>query len=131
MLNRALRYKDDFDTFASRYKDLRPLALTEDDWVSVNIVSTWLVKFHRATTQMLATKQPMLSSTHAVFRGLQDQLKAALCTLPDTSPPQIKKGILNAHRKLSDYYYKFNQSPFYTWAARKYLYFSPNYSTYN
>ena len=31
--------------------------------------------------------------------------------------PRIKASLLEAHRKLSDYYYKYDQSPFYTWAA--------------
>jgi hypothetical protein len=30
----------------------------------------------------------------------------------------LRNGLLEAHRKLSEYYYKFDQSPFYTWAAR-------------
>ncbi|KAK0454239.1 hATC-domain-containing protein [Desarmillaria tabescens] len=32
-------------------------------------------------------------------------------------PPELKKGLLDAHCKLSDYYYKYDESPFYTWAA--------------
>jgi len=30
---------------------------------------------------------------------------------------KVKAGLLNAHKKLSDYYYKYDQSPFYTWAT--------------
>ena len=30
---------------------------------------------------------------------------------------KIKTGLLDAHRKLSDYYYKFNHLPLYTWSA--------------
>ena len=66
---------------------------------------------------MSATKTPMLSTTHAVFRGLQDDLKSILRDLPLSVPLSIKKGLTDAHRKLSDYYYKYDESPFYTWAA--------------
>jgi len=33
----------------------------------------------------------------------------------------LKKGLLDAHLKLSEYHYRFDQSPFYTWAACKLL----------
>jgi hypothetical protein len=60
----------------------------------------------------------MLSSTHAIFRGLQDQLKAILTELPDRTSPQLILGLTDAYTKLSDYYYKYDESPLYTWAAR-------------
>jgi len=83
------------------------------------MVSSWLKSFRSATTQMSATKVPMLSTTHAIFRGLQDDIKMILHGLPATVPWAIKKGLLDAHEKLSDYYHKFDESPFYTWAACK------------
>lgn len=79
----------------------------------------WLEIFRAATTQMSATKTPMISTTHAIFRGLQDKLKAILGSLPDDVTPGVRSGILKAHRKLSDYFYKFDESPYYTWAASK------------
>ena len=66
---------------------------------------------------MSATKVPMLSTTHAIFRGLQDDIKTILCNLPDSVSLNIKAGLTDAHRKLSDYYYQYDTSPFYTWAA--------------
>ncbi|KAK0449650.1 uncharacterized protein EV420DRAFT_1646973 [Desarmillaria tabescens] len=66
---------------------------------------------------MSTTTKPMLSTTHAIFRGLQDDVKKIIATLPPTTPPKLKKGLLDAHHKLSDYYYKYDDSPFYTWAA--------------
>ncbi len=63
----------------------------------------------------------MLSSTYTVFRGLQSHLRDILRNLPDSVSPQIKNGLVEAHRKLSDYYYKFDESPLYTWAARKFI----------
>jgi hypothetical protein len=59
----------------------------------------------------------MLSTTHAIFRGLQEHIKQIYRDLPGSIPPKIKAGLLDAHKKLSDYYYKYDQSPFYTWAA--------------
>jgi hypothetical protein len=67
---------------------------------------------------MSATKVPMLSTTHAIFRGLQDDIKNILYDLPNSVLPKIKLGLTDAHRKLSDYYYQFDASPFYMWAAR-------------
>jgi hypothetical protein len=59
----------------------------------------------------------MLSTTHAVFRGLQDEIKYILHNLPNSVLPSIKIGLTDAYRKLSDYYYEYDASPFYTWAA--------------
>ncbi|KAF8065127.1 hypothetical protein FPV67DRAFT_1373373, partial [Lyophyllum atratum] len=69
--------------------------------------------FRAATTQMSATKTPMVSTTHAIFRGLQDDLKTILRDLPAGVAPEIKQGLTDAHGKLSDYYTKFDESPFY------------------
>ena len=70
-------------------------------------------------TEMSTTKAPMLSTTHAIFRGLQDNIKEILRSLPNSVSPGIKLGLMDAHRKLSDYYYKYDASPFYIWAACK------------
>ena len=83
------------------------------------MVTSWLKSFRAATTQMSTTKVPMLSTTHAIFRGLQDDIKDIIRNLPATVSPSVKFGLLDAHRKLSDYYHKYDESPFYTWAARK------------
>lgn len=61
----------------------------------------------------------MLSTAHAIFRGLQDEVCNTLRSLPDSTSPMIKNGLLGAHQKLSEYYYRFDLSPFYLWAARK------------
>ncbi|KAG5649577.1 hypothetical protein H0H81_003023 [Sphagnurus paluster] len=59
----------------------------------------------------------MLSTTHAIFRGLQAVIKDALSDLPIDTSPKLVAGLTDAHRKLSDYYYKFDESPLYTWAT--------------
>ena len=59
----------------------------------------------------------MLSTTHAVFRSLQDELREIIRDLPDSVPPSLKQGLTDAHRKLSDYYYKIDTSPYYLWSS--------------
>jgi hypothetical protein len=61
----------------------------------------------------------MLSSTHAIFKGLQDELKKHLTELPQSAPLQLRRGLINAHRKLSDYFYTIDKSPYYLWSASK------------
>ncbi|KAJ7101789.1 hypothetical protein C8R44DRAFT_887971 [Mycena epipterygia] len=66
---------------------------------------------------MSTSKRPMLSYTHAIFRDLQEDLRLSLKQLPFSTSSVLRNGLLEAHRKLSDYYYKMDQSPYYTWAA--------------
>ncbi|TDL19646.1 hypothetical protein BD410DRAFT_841991 [Rickenella mellea] len=66
---------------------------------------------------MSATKHVTLSTTHSVFRSLQESLKENLTKLPVNAPPHLKNGLLAAHRKLSDYFNKFDDSPYYVWAS--------------
>ncbi|KAF8801337.1 hypothetical protein BYT27DRAFT_7115381, partial [Phlegmacium glaucopus] len=113
----VLDYHDTIDSFVSRNKDLHAFELSKTDWESIRLMTSWLKSFQAATTEMSTTKIPMLSTTHAIFRGLQDDIKNILCNLPDSVSPNIKVGLTDAHRKLSDYYYQYNVSPFYTWAA--------------
>ncbi|KAJ7030511.1 hypothetical protein C8F04DRAFT_961455, partial [Mycena alexandri] len=114
---RALKYRTAINQFIANNRDLRSVELTMEDWDAVSMVSDWLLNFRAATTEMSATSRPMLSSTHCIFCGLQKTLKNKLAALPDNSPEELVEGLTNAHRKLSDYYYKFDQSPFYIWAA--------------
>jgi hypothetical protein len=90
------------------------------DWTAIKTVTDWLRDFRSATSEMSRTSRPMLSSTHSTFRGLQKTLKEKLTALPNTAPPELVEGLTKAHRKLSDYYWKYDQSPFYIWAARRF-----------
>ncbi|KAI0282624.1 hypothetical protein BC826DRAFT_864166, partial [Russula brevipes] len=117
MLHMSLDYCDTIDSFVSRNKDLHVLKLSNADWESIKLVTLWLKSFRSATTEMSATKVPMLSTTHTIFRGLQEDIKSILCDLPNSVSPKIKHGLVDAHRKLSNYYYHYDESPFYTWAA--------------
>jgi hypothetical protein len=121
MPGRALDYRNTIDCFVSRNKDLHALELSNTDWESLKLVTSWLKSFRSATTQMSATKVPMVSTTHAIFRGLQEDIKNILRNLSNSVSPSIKLGLTDAHRKLSDYYYQFDASPFYTWAARMWI----------
>jgi hypothetical protein len=117
---RALDFKAVVDDFVSLHKDLHALELSDTEWDAIGQVANWLKLFRAATTEMSRTKEPMLLSTHVIFCGLQEHLCKIICKLPPTTHPKIKDGLLAAHRKLSDYYYRFDQSPFYTWAASTY-----------
>ena len=105
-------------------RDLRDLELSEDEWSLIRLVAGWLEKFRDATTQMSAIHQPMLSHTHAIFHGLQEHLRESIRNLPTGIDGCIRDGIVAAHHKLSEYYYRFDQSPFYIWAARESVPFS-------
>ncbi|KAF8058568.1 hypothetical protein FPV67DRAFT_1368799, partial [Lyophyllum atratum] len=79
----ALDYRPVMDSFASRNKDLRlKYELSDADWQAITLVADWLKSFRAATAQMSATTKPMLYTTLAIFRGLQDELKSILRTLP-------------------------------------------------
>ena len=78
ILGCALDYCQAIDSYASRNRDLHPYKIYEEEWTSISMVSSWLKSFCSATTQMSATKVPMLSTTHAIFCGLQDDIKMIL-----------------------------------------------------
>jgi hypothetical protein len=117
-IGRALEYQNEIDDFVGCNRDLRALELAKNEWDAITQVAHWLGAFRSATTQMSTSKQSMLSTTHAIFRGLQEHVQQIYRDLPMSTSPRIKASLLEAHRKLSDYYYKYDQSPFYTWAAR-------------
>ena len=96
---------------------MRKYELSEADWRAIKLVENWLHCFAEATTVMSGTKHNTLSSVHAVFRGLQDEVRKFLIALPSSAPSELKSGLQAAHKKLSDYFYKFDTSPFYTWSA--------------
>ncbi|KAG6808229.1 hypothetical protein H0H92_004971 [Tricholoma furcatifolium] len=67
MLRHALDYRKSIDSFVCRYKDLRHLELSDEDWNAITLVASWLKSFRSTTSQMSATKNPMLSTTHAIY----------------------------------------------------------------
>jgi hypothetical protein len=104
LAGRALDFHDDVDTFVCHYRDLRSLELSDEDWHAISQVTQWLKAFRSATVAMSQTKEPMLSTVHAIFHGLQDHIRSILRELPDTISPELKAGLVAAHSKLSDYY---------------------------
>ena len=119
LIGRALDYRPIVDSFAHVHRDLWQYSLSNEEWEAIELVAEWLKCFRTATTQMSATRTPMLSTTHTIFRGLQEDIRNILSDLPDTASPSLKKGLTDAHLKLSDYYYKIDASPFYLWSLRK------------
>ena len=118
MLRRTIDYRSVVDDFVAKNRELRKYELQDEDWGAIELVAQWLKAFRSATTQMSTTKSPMLSWTHAIFRGLQDSIRDSIRALPNDTMPILREGLLNAHRKLSDYYGKSDESPYYTWAPR-------------
>jgi hypothetical protein len=125
---RALDFRKPILNYVNENEDLAEYALTPSEWTALKQVSDWLKSYRYATTKMSTTKQPMLSTTHAVFRWLQDELKAAIAALPSTADPALLEGLVAAHRKLSDYFSKFDESRYYSWATRLfYLFFCAHF----
>ncbi len=118
-IGRAIDFREVIDNYVSRIRELRHLELSTTDWTAIKLVMGWLKTFRSATTQMSTTKISMLSSMHTIFRGLQDHLKDVLRTLPEDISPRLRNGVIAAHDKLSEYYYKYDELPLYTWAAHK------------
>ena len=117
-IGRALWHCKTINTFVYRHEKLIQYHITKEDWKAIKTKTQWLGSFHLATTQMSTTKMLMLSSTHAIFCGLQAELKDALHNTHGLTP-QLIQGLTDAHQRLSNYYYKFNDSPFYLWASHR------------
>ncbi|KAG2110194.1 hypothetical protein BD769DRAFT_1365184 [Suillus cothurnatus] len=104
-------------TSLQRLVTFRQYELSDADWARIELIMQWLKSFHPATTQMSTTKCPMLSSAHAIFHGLQESFQEDLAELPDSAPVKLWSALTSAHCKLSDYYFKVDESPFYVWAS--------------
>ena len=105
------------DGFVAKNKDLCKFKMHTNDWDALVLVAQWLESFRSATTQMSTIKWPMLSSTHTICRGLQESLCKSLRNLPNNTLPQLKLGLLRAHRKISDNYNKIGDSPYHMWSS--------------
>lgn len=117
----ALNYQTEFDDYVGRHCTLWDLELDKAKWDAITLVQDWLTLFCKATTEMSTTKQPMLSMALAIFCRLQDHLCDIMRVLPNNSPAQLWQGLIDAHEKLSEYYYCIDKSPFYTWATCMFL----------
>ena len=108
------------DSFVAKDKDIWENELSHADWSAIALMTDWLKSFRSATTQMSATKRATLSFTHAIFRGLQESVRNTLRNLPANSSLKLKHAIMQAHRKLSDYFYKFDESYFCIWSSSEF-----------
>jgi hypothetical protein len=93
----AVDYQDIIDNFIAKNCDLHAYKLCADDWDAIMLVTQWLKSFRSATTQMSTKKHSMLSSTHAIFRRLQDDVRNSLAALPDSAPAVLRMGLMKAH----------------------------------
>lgn len=107
-------FSKEIDDFVGWNRDLQALELDADDWSAISQVASWLKAFRSATTEMSWAKEPMLSTMHAIFHGLQDHICLTLTELPDSAPIQLRDSLLEAHKKLSEYNYWSDESPYYT-----------------
>ena len=120
-LGHTLLFQKEVDDFVGHNCELCFLEMDEHEWEAIHQVADWLKMFRSATTQMSSLKgSSILSTTHAIFRGLQEHLRDIIRFLPASAPAKTRSTLLDAYAKLSDYYYQYDQSPFYTWSARKY-----------
>ncbi|KAI9429582.1 hypothetical protein F5148DRAFT_990644, partial [Russula earlei] len=71
--------------------------LSDTDWESFTLVTSWLTSIQAATIKMSATKIPMLSMMHAIFCGLQDDIENILCDLPNSVLTRIKLSLTDVH----------------------------------
>lgn len=118
---RAFQYKKQISDYIAQEPELMEFDLTAVDWQAIELISRWLYLFREATTQMSATQHNTLASVHGIFIGLQEEVKRQLLNLPITTPPELRKALLSAYCKLSDYFFMIDQSPFYLWACRMFL----------
>ncbi|KAJ6506039.1 hypothetical protein DFH09DRAFT_943418 [Mycena vulgaris] len=117
-LGRALQFRRPIFNYVVKDSDLREHELTSDEWKALEMVTGWLKAFRSATTQMSATKQPMPTLFSVASNSTS---KPSSKSFPDNADPALKEGLVNAHRKLSDYFTKFDESRYCTWAARSFV----------
>jgi len=115
-LGRAIDFRDAINSYTSQSSDLQEFCLTDEDWENIIMVTSWLKLFRSATVQMSATKTPMLSKALELMQDLEAHLKDTIINLPWNVSTHIRDALVAPHGKLSEYYYKFDESPFYTWS---------------
>jgi hypothetical protein len=120
---RALDHRGPINVYVSKDcaagGELRQCMLEDSEWEALVMVSSWLKIFREATVLMSTTKRPMLSSTHAIFRGLQARLQDIITGLPSDVELELRDGLVASHLKLSEYFAKFDESAYCLWACRE------------
>ncbi|KIJ41802.1 hypothetical protein M422DRAFT_171816, partial [Sphaerobolus stellatus SS14] len=115
-LTLSLDYRSEIDSFVAKNKDIRQYELAANDWDAIALATGWLKAFRSATTQMSATKHTTYSSQHAVLKGLQDHIAEQIRLLPAATSPKVCEALIACHRKLSDYLFKIDMSPYPIWS---------------
>jgi hypothetical protein len=105
------------NAYTAKLKELRQYELAPEEWDIIVVVTDWLLVFRKATTAMSATRVPMLSSTHATLKGLQDKLKKELAKLSNKTSTEVRSALIDAHNKLGEYFFKIDASPYPVWAS--------------
>lgn len=121
LLGRAIHNQDAINRYAQSQGELVDCQVSPADWEALGHVREWLSDFRAATTMMSTTSKPMLSQTHHIFRGLEKSVQGTIANLSPDANGTLKTALIDAHTKLSDYYYKFDVSPYYLWAAHMFL----------
>jgi hypothetical protein len=97
---------------------LRRFELSSDEWEAIRIVSLWLATFQQATTIMSSSKaSSSLSQVLAAFLGLRDSIVHNMEDIPQGTHEELRRGLVEARGKLTDYLTKLSSSPYYMWAA--------------
>ena len=134
LLEHASEYHEVIYSFVMHweFKDtLQKCELTPEEWQAIDLVEKWLCTFRDATLEMSSSKHVTLSKVHAIFKTLQFTSTSVLLKLPDNAPIKLRTGLISALHKLSDYYYKFDQSPYYIWASSESKLPNPNTVSYS
>jgi len=79
----VLDYQLIVDSFAHVHQDLWQYFLSNEKWEVIELVAKWLKCFHTETTQMSATHMPMISTMHAIFHGLHEDICHILSNPPN------------------------------------------------
>ncbi|KAJ7651809.1 hypothetical protein B0H17DRAFT_958281, partial [Mycena rosella] len=74
--------------------EMHHLDLSVANWNTITLITGWLKSFQTATTLMSTTKCPVLSFTHAIFRGLQEDLRMSIAQLPTSTPSVLRNGLI-------------------------------------
>ncbi|KAN0131304.1 Ribonuclease H-like domain containing protein [Lactarius tabidus] len=98
----------------------QPLVLILDvktRWLSTHQMMRRALDFQKDIDDFVARNRDLCALELSEDEGLKEHIQGIYRNLPSSTPSRIKAGLLDAHKKLSDYYYRYDQSPFYTWAA--------------
>ncbi|KAF9496576.1 hypothetical protein BDN71DRAFT_1430170 [Pleurotus eryngii] len=103
MLCHALMHKEILNEFIRKHHnhDLLQYDLTPTHWNAIEAIEKWLKNFHFASVQMSTTSHLMLSTTLAMFCGLQENLHTIISTIPTDTPTVLCDSLVSLHLELN------------------------------